>query len=56
MYHTEIHINRTLNPTWSDWFQSLKFQSGTDDETILYGDLPDMSAVYGVISRPSAAS
>ena len=51
MYHTEIRVNGTLNPTWSDWFQELKFQSGTDDETILYGDLPDMSAVYGVISR-----
>jgi hypothetical protein len=51
MYRTEIRFKGTMNPTWSDWFQELKFQSGTDDETILYGDLPDMSAVYGVISR-----
>ena len=51
MYRTEIRVKGTLNPAWSDWFQELKFQSSMEDETILYGDLPDMSAVYGVISR-----
>lgn len=51
MYRTEIRIKGKMDSGWSDWFQGLKFQSGKDDETILYGDLPDMSAVYGVISR-----
>ena len=51
MYRAEIRVKGTLNPAWSDWFQELKFQSSMEDETILYGDLPDMSAVYGVISR-----
>ena len=49
MYRTKIRIKGTMNSSWSDWFQELRFQSGRDDETILYGDLPDMSAVYGVI-------
>ena len=40
-----------MNPGWSDWFQELRFQAGKDDETILYRDLPDMAAIYGVISR-----
>jgi len=35
----------------SDWFQELKFWPAGNDEMILYGELPDMSAVYGVISR-----
>lgn len=51
MYRTEIRVKGKLNPAWSDWFQELKLQPGTDDETLLYGDLPDMSAIYGVISR-----
>ena len=51
MYRTKIRVKGTINSSWSDWFQELRFQSDRDDETILYGDLPDMSAVYGVISR-----
>lgn len=51
MYRAEIRIKGTMNPDWSDWFQELRFRSGGNDETILYGELPDMSAVYGVISR-----
>ena len=51
MYRAEIRIKGTMNPDWSDWFQELRLRSGGNDETILYGELPDMSAVYGVISR-----
>ena len=51
MYRTKIRVKGTINSSWSDWFQELRFQSDRDDETILYGDLLDMSAVYGVISR-----
>lgn len=51
MYRTEIRVKGKIHPRWSDWFQELYIQAGKDDETILCGDLPDMSAVYGVISR-----
>lgn len=51
MYHTEIHIKGKMNPNWSDWFGELQVQDGFSDETVLHGTLPDMSAVYGVISR-----
>ena len=51
MYHTEIRVKGTMNPGWSDWFQELTVHIGKDDETVLCGDLPDMAAVYGVISR-----
>jgi len=50
MYRTEIHVKGKIEPTWSDWFGDLKLQSGSD-ETTLVGKLPDMAAVYGVISR-----
>jgi hypothetical protein len=51
MYRTEIHVRGKINPNWSDWFGELQMQSTSSDETLLLGELPDMSAVYGVISR-----
>jgi len=51
MYHTEIHVKGKINLNWSDWFGELEVQSTSGDETILLGELQDMSAVYGVISR-----
>ncbi len=51
MYHTEIHVRGKIDPTWSDWFGELQIKETLSDETILIGQLPDMAAVYGVISR-----
>ena len=51
MYHTEIHIKGNLNPNWSEWFGELQVLENNCDETMLVGKLPDMAAVYGVISR-----
>ena len=51
MYHTEIHIKGKIDPNWSDWFGELLIEETPGDETILIGRLPDMAAVYGVISR-----
>lgn len=51
MYHTEIRVKGKMNPDWLDWFGELYVQENACDETILVGKLPDMAAVYGVISR-----
>lgn len=51
MYYTEIHVKGKIDPTWSDWFGELRIEEANGDETILIGQLPDMAAVYGVISR-----
>jgi len=51
MYHTRIHVKGKIDPNWSDWFGELEVQEKACDETILRGKLPDMAAVYGVISR-----
>ncbi|MEI6777668.1 MAG: hypothetical protein WCK70_12285 [Chloroflexales bacterium] len=51
MYQTEIHIKGRLNPSWSAWFEGLMVQESAQNETILRGELPDMAAVYGVISH-----
>jgi hypothetical protein len=51
VYLTEIHVKGKMNPNWSDWFGELQVQNNPPAETILCGTLPDMAAVYGVISR-----
>ena len=53
MFHTEIHVKGKLDQSWSGWFDGLQVQAG-NGETILSGDLPDKSWVYGVISRLSS--
>ena len=51
MYQTEIHVKGNISPKWSDWFGEMQLNEDTCGETILYGKLPDMAAVNGVISR-----
>ncbi len=50
MYVTEIHVKGKMNPKWSEWFGELQVREGQMGETILFGKLPDMAAVYGVLS------
>lgn len=54
MFHTEIHIKGKLDPNWSDWFDHMHVLEEPSGSTLLRGDLPDKSAVYGVISRLSS--
>ena len=51
MYHTEIRVKGKINSNWSDWFGELQMRESLCDETVLSGELPDMAAVYGIISR-----
>lgn len=51
MYYTEIHVKGYINSNWSDWFGEMQVREDASGETILSGNLPDMAAVYGVISR-----
>jgi hypothetical protein len=51
MYSVEIHVKGKIGPNLSDWFGELQMGENADEGTTLRGDLPDMSAVYGVISR-----
>ena len=51
MYNTEIRVKGKIHSSWSEWFGELQMQESDCDETILVGTVPDMAAVYGVISR-----
>lgn len=50
MIRTEIHIKGKLD---SSWFEEMQYQVNSSGDTILVGDLPDKSAVYGMLSRLS---
>jgi hypothetical protein len=54
MFHTEIHIKGKLGSNWSGWFEEMHVQASSTGNTILVGNLPDKSAVYGIISRLSS--
>ncbi len=53
MYKTEIRVKGKLNNNWSDWFEEMQVREISSDETIICGVLPDMAAVYGILSRLS---
>lgn len=54
MFHTEILIKGKIGPNWTDWFEDMQILNYSPGETLLCGDLPDKSAVYGMISRMSS--
>ncbi len=54
MFYTVIHIKGNLNPAWADWFEEMQVSSADGGCTVLRGILPDISAVYGIISRLSS--
>ncbi len=51
MFQTEIRVKGKISPEWSTWFEELDVRAVGTDETILSGSLPDMAAVYGILSR-----
>ena len=51
MLKTEIIIAGKLDPQWSDWFEGLEISDHGSGDTIFRGDLPDQSAVFGMITR-----
>jgi hypothetical protein len=52
MMYSVFHIKEKLDPAWADWFEELQIYPG-EDFTVLCGNLPDKSAVYGILSRLS---
>jgi hypothetical protein len=39
-----------LDPSWSDWFGGFTIRV-QGDETILVGDVPDQSALHGILAK-----
>ncbi len=47
----EIKIKGHLNPGWTEWFEGFTVAHLDNDVTLLFGWLPDQSALYGLLKR-----
>jgi hypothetical protein len=47
----EIRVEGQLDPQWSAWFDDLMITHDTPASTLLRGELPDESALHGVLRR-----
>ncbi len=47
----EIRIEGLLDERWAEWFDGMAITYGSDLETILLGELPDQTALHGVLER-----
>lgn len=49
--YVKITIKGTLKQDWSDWMEGLIVSSLANGETALSGQLPDQSALLGLLNR-----
>jgi hypothetical protein len=47
----EIRIKGTLKDDWSGWLGALVITNPSNEETILRGEVPDQSALLGLLNR-----
>lgn len=47
----EIRIEGELTASWSSWFEGMKIRHEESGETVLSGQLPDQTALHGVLMR-----
>lgn len=50
----EIHFKGRIGPNFSDWFHGLTVQIKSPDESCICGEVPDNSAIYGILSSMSS--
>ncbi len=46
-----IRVKGHLSEQWADWFDGLTLENLPDGHAVLFGRLPDQSALYGVLNR-----
>ncbi len=52
----EFRVEGQLDDCWTEWFEGLKFQYGTNEDTgspitILAGPVIDQSALHGILEK-----
>jgi hypothetical protein len=45
----EIRIEGLVDELWTDWFNGMTIAYVNNEETILMGELPDQTALHGVL-------
>ncbi len=46
-----IRVKGHLSEQWANWFDGLTLENLPDGYAVLFGGLPDQSALYGVLKR-----
>jgi hypothetical protein len=46
-----IRVAGHLAPRWTEWLEGLELRHEADGTTLLYGHLPDQSALFGVLIK-----
>ena len=49
-----ISVEDHLSDSWSDWFEGLEIQSGSDGATTLCGLFSDQAALFGALAKIQA--
>ena len=47
----EIRIKGQLDVEWAAWFNGLAVETVGEDETLISGELPDQSALHGLLAQ-----
>jgi len=47
----EIQVEGNIAVIWSEWFEGLKIEINSTDQTILSGNLVDQAALFGVLNK-----
>jgi hypothetical protein len=50
-YRVHLQVQGELSPSWSALFDGLAVTAGADGTTVIRGDLPDESALHGLIAQ-----
>lgn len=51
MQRVEIRVEGQIDETWAEWFEGFSVAHTGQNETVLTGELPDQTALYGVITK-----
>ena len=46
-----IRVAGPLAPRWAEWLAGLELRHEADGTTVLYGALPDQSALFGLLTK-----
>ncbi len=50
----EIRVEGHLTDRWSNWFDGLAIRNAPGGVTVLIGQIPDQSALFGVLNKIQA--
>lgn len=51
MQRVEIRVEGQIDETWAEWFEGFTVIHTEQNETVLTGEMPDQTALYGVITK-----